>query len=260
MDGKAYCADHVWQAILDESGWNPLHLRDKRYDAVIHMMTAADGAEKFYTGEDNEARYESIDEAKTVDRKLQNAWVGHPDYHIVTNGYDGFDQKINATLQTCLTILGLPSATNFTKKFLLKPTSGRGFQLPAYSQSVKIIMEETFLESNRDECEIKVIKRGQGTACTYQYEKKTFKKKASKKDTSNIEEPQEESKPEDEEGENKDAKEESVESAETDIDAMSAMTTQRQITPRDYVQLVLDRQDKTRQKLNKIRQSFIFSK
>lgn len=255
MDGKAYCSDTVWQAILDESGWSPLHLRDRRYNAVIHMVTAADGAEKFYTGEDNEARYEDVEDARNVDRKLQNAWVGHPDYHIVHNNYDGFDQKINATLQTCLTILGLPSSTIFAKKFLLKPSSKNGFQLPAYSQAVKILIEETFLESDHSKSEIKVIKRGQGAACTYQYEKKSFKLKK----VSSVEKPkdEEESKPE----ETEEKKEEKEEKVKTDpFDSLGVMTTQRQITPRDYVQYVTERKDGGRQKLNKMRQSFIFRK
>lgn len=44
MDGSAYVGPDVWQTVLDEGGWTPTLLRDKRYDAIIHMMTAADGA------------------------------------------------------------------------------------------------------------------------------------------------------------------------------------------------------------------------
>jgi hypothetical protein len=51
----------MWQALLDETGWSTIQLRDRRYEAVIHLVTAADGAEEFYTSENNEARYESID-------------------------------------------------------------------------------------------------------------------------------------------------------------------------------------------------------
>ena len=40
--------EDVWQAILDETGWSTIQLRDKRYEAVVHMMTAAEGAEEFY--------------------------------------------------------------------------------------------------------------------------------------------------------------------------------------------------------------------
>ena len=35
-------------------------LRDKRYDLVIHMSTAADGAEKYYDLSSNKARSENI--------------------------------------------------------------------------------------------------------------------------------------------------------------------------------------------------------
>lgn len=61
MDGSAYTEENVWQALLDETAWNTIQLRDRRYEAVIHMVTAADGAEEFYTGENNEARYETIE-------------------------------------------------------------------------------------------------------------------------------------------------------------------------------------------------------
>jgi AAA domain len=45
MDGAAYTDENVWQAILDEMGWSTIQLRDRRYEAVIHMVTAAQGAE-----------------------------------------------------------------------------------------------------------------------------------------------------------------------------------------------------------------------
>ena len=39
------------------------------------MVTAADGAEKFYSGDNNVARYETVEEA----------WVGHPHFSIIEN-------------------------------------------------------------------------------------------------------------------------------------------------------------------------------
>ena len=56
--GSAYTDENVWQALLDETGWNTIQLRDRRYEAVIHMVTCADGAEQFYTDENNQARYD----------------------------------------------------------------------------------------------------------------------------------------------------------------------------------------------------------
>jgi hypothetical protein len=85
MDGSAYTGENVWQALLDETAWNTIQLRDRRYEAVIHMVTCADGAEEFYTGQNNEARYETVEEAKALDKKLINAWVGHPHFSIIDN-------------------------------------------------------------------------------------------------------------------------------------------------------------------------------
>ena len=51
--------------------WNPINLSHKRYNMVMHLVSAADGARQFYTLENNEARYETADQAVAVDQKLQ---------------------------------------------------------------------------------------------------------------------------------------------------------------------------------------------
>lgn len=48
MNGSAHTSEKVWQAVLDETGWSTIQLRDRRYEAVIHLVTAADGAREFY--------------------------------------------------------------------------------------------------------------------------------------------------------------------------------------------------------------------
>lgn len=63
LDGSAYVSKDNWQALLDDMGVNNVILRDNRYDAILHMVTAADGAEKFYDSETNVARYEGLEEA-----------------------------------------------------------------------------------------------------------------------------------------------------------------------------------------------------
>lgn len=55
MDGKAYCEPNIWRCVLDELGVNEVTLREKRYDAVIHLITAADGATEYYSNENNPA-------------------------------------------------------------------------------------------------------------------------------------------------------------------------------------------------------------
>lgn len=36
---------------MKTNGWNPVELRDTRYNQIIHMVSAAKGAEDFYSTE-----------------------------------------------------------------------------------------------------------------------------------------------------------------------------------------------------------------
>ncbi len=48
MDNKAYCTSEQFQALLARRNLNEVNARDLRYDTVIHLVTAANGAEAFY--------------------------------------------------------------------------------------------------------------------------------------------------------------------------------------------------------------------
>jgi hypothetical protein len=69
MDMKAYLDEKSWYDLLEDTGHSVAYLRDKRYDAVIHLRTAALGAEKFYNTANNCARLETIEEAIEKDRR-----------------------------------------------------------------------------------------------------------------------------------------------------------------------------------------------
>ena len=79
MDYAALLTPDQWQLVMDENGWNPVTLRDKRYDVVIHMVSAADGAEKFFVAESG-VKGMSVEEAIVLDKKIVHAWVGHPHF------------------------------------------------------------------------------------------------------------------------------------------------------------------------------------
>ena len=84
------------------------------------MVTAADGAAKFYTDVNNEARYETVDEAIALDKKLINAWVGHPQFTIIDNlDPRGFSGKIERCVDAVFKTIGLPTPQSHHKKFLL---------------------------------------------------------------------------------------------------------------------------------------------
>ena len=53
--------------IRDRSGWNEIDLRDKRYNQIIHMVSAAHGAEPFYTLQGHQSRHEGLEAARQTD-------------------------------------------------------------------------------------------------------------------------------------------------------------------------------------------------
>lgn len=48
-------------------------LRDGRYDGILHLVTAACGAEEHYSLENNEARSESVEMARDVSNYASGA-------------------------------------------------------------------------------------------------------------------------------------------------------------------------------------------
>ena len=55
--------------MLDHVDSDIVGLRDNRYDQIVHLVTAASGAEKFYQLENNTVRTEGIELARERDAK-----------------------------------------------------------------------------------------------------------------------------------------------------------------------------------------------
>jgi thymidylate kinase len=49
MDGQAYMSEEDFDKILQHNGYTRKQVTDERYNLVIHLTTAAYGAENFYT-------------------------------------------------------------------------------------------------------------------------------------------------------------------------------------------------------------------
>lgn len=120
LDGSAYVSKEIWQVLCDDMGYNQVMLRDNRYDAIMHMATAADGAEKFYDVLTNQARYESVEEAKLKDVALREAYMGHQRWVFIGNDGQGFDKKIKNAKDQIHDIMGHKTGGQFYKKFLIK--------------------------------------------------------------------------------------------------------------------------------------------
>jgi hypothetical protein len=99
MDGSVYMSPESWGSLLDKRDVVCVsELREGRYNAVFHLVTAAEGAEKFYTLENNAVRTETPDEARRVDHMTRNAWLGHPNLVIFDNSTD-FEGKMQRVVE-----------------------------------------------------------------------------------------------------------------------------------------------------------------
>eukprot|EP00756_Hemistasia_phaeocysticola_P031018 Hpha_TRINITY_DN16326_c1_g3::TRINITY_DN16326_c1_g3_i1::g.60210::m.60210 len=117
LDGKAYADPEMWQNLLAECGMSEADLF-RRYDAVVHMVTAADGAEDCYGSENNSARTETAQQARDVDEKLRSCYGGHPAVHLIDNS-TGFQEKVERAVQPIMQLVGKARAVGPRQKYLL---------------------------------------------------------------------------------------------------------------------------------------------
>jgi len=129
MDGSAYLTNDQWKTLVDEWDIDVVRMRDRRYDMVIHLVTAADGAEEFYSSGlkgSNTARAEDMELAKELDRKIQKAWMAHPCFVVINNKKNkGFKSKIERVEIAVMRSLGFPTSVKFNNKILLKNDDGK---------------------------------------------------------------------------------------------------------------------------------------
>lgn len=121
MDGAAYMSSEEWEALIRKRDVDSVsELREGRYNAVYHMVTAAEGAEMFYTLENNAVRTETPELARTLDHQTRKAWVGHPNLKIFDNS-TSFEMKLQRVVEELSRLVGLPhSLEKVSTKFLVR--------------------------------------------------------------------------------------------------------------------------------------------
>ena len=125
MDISAYMAPDEWDEITREAGTGSNELRE-RYDAVLHLVSAADGAEQYYTTATNSTRYEKADEeglriARELDKKVIRAWTGHPHLRVINN-HDDFERKMQRVIREISNVLGLAQPVTEERKYVVEVT------------------------------------------------------------------------------------------------------------------------------------------
>ncbi len=155
LDNKAYMIDKEFKQLLDELNDNEVELRDT-YDAVFHLVSAAKGAQEFYTTANNAARKESVEEAARLDDQLIYAWSGHPHLRIIDNK-GNFEDKMKKLIKEIASFLGEPEPLEIERKFLIEYPDIKWLEANQACEKIEII--QTYLISNENE-ERRVRQRG----------------------------------------------------------------------------------------------------
>ena len=118
MDISAYMNPVLWNQIISDAKMNNEMLRS-RYDAVLHLVSAADGAEQFYTTATNNKRTEGIELARILDKKVIQAWSEHPHLRVINN-HEDFETKLERVLQEFSDVLEIPRQAVEERKYIIR--------------------------------------------------------------------------------------------------------------------------------------------
>lgn len=169
MDNKSYVSNQEFNNLLEEYGLNEIEARE-RYDAIFHLVTAADGAEEFYTLSNNGARTETIEEAKALDKKTLENWTGHPHLRVIDNSTD-FEGKISRLMSEVYSAIGDPKPVEIERKYLIQMPN-----VEEISQSVSITIVDivqTYLVTAEENVEKRIRQRGVDGNYSYYLTEKT---------------------------------------------------------------------------------------
>lgn len=156
LDNRAYMNDEEFRYVLDQLQISEVELRD-HYDAVFHLVTAAKGAEQFYTFANNAARYETPEEAARVDDSLIRSWTGHPHLRIIDNRY-AFEEKMLALITEISSFLGEPRPLETRRKYLISYPDVHELERRPNCQRVEIL--QAYLHSEVPGEIIRIRQRG----------------------------------------------------------------------------------------------------
>ena len=162
LDNKAYMSELDFAKVLAELGADEVQLRDG-YGAVFHLVTAAKGAERFYTTAGHAARRETPAQAAALDDKLIAAWTGHPHLRVIDNSSD-FEDKLKRLIAEIRSFLGEPEPMEIERKFLIGYPDIKWLERLPNCRKVDII--QTYLLT-RDGDELRIRQRGEKGSYIY---------------------------------------------------------------------------------------------
>ncbi|KOB74562.1 Uncharacterized protein OBRU01_08942 [Operophtera brumata] len=157
-----------WEAMLAANNWNGVELRDNRYNHIVHCVSAANGAEDFYSTEDHACRSEGVELARELDYNAAAAWVGHPYFDVIDNSSD-FDKKMNRLIACVCQKIGIDTGDRLNvnskkRKFLIKTPLRPDAEFPPF-QDFDVV--HNYLQSDLRKAQVRLRKRGQKNHWSY---------------------------------------------------------------------------------------------
>jgi predicted ATPase len=165
MDSKAWLpGTTAFDEILVEENLTENQVTNERYDLVCHMVTAAEGAEHNYTTKNNTARKEKPEDARALDKKIQEVWINHHNFRILS-ATPTFDKKLDNIVSVVNNLLNTKASYNLSQKYLL-PMNFSVDTLPRDLPSTSFTEEMTYLIASDCKRETSFLKKrsysGQG--------------------------------------------------------------------------------------------------
>lgn len=179
MDDKAYITDEEFDQVIARFDGRTEASVLANYDAVIHLVTCAKGAEFAYNL-GNAARTESLEFAREMDDRTLRAWSGHPKLRIIDNSVN-FEDKINRALREIYRCLGEPEPMTRKRKFLVDMPDVAA--LAQRYNALALDMMQTYLTMANPSVERRIRQQKNGEDYLYFYTEKHFMPDGTKWDT-----------------------------------------------------------------------------
>jgi len=112
MDASAFIEHEKWLELLEKLNLREELMCEDRYHHVVHMVSAAKGAEDFYSVEEHSARFEGLELARERDNRAMEAWGEHPYVDVVDNRAD-FETKLKHLIDVVVKRIGLECGDRF---------------------------------------------------------------------------------------------------------------------------------------------------
>lgn len=167
MDDKAYITDEQFSETLSHFGKTEQDILAS-YDAVLHLVTCANGAEFAYNY-GNAARYESVEVAREKDEMTLRAWSAHPRLFVVDNS-ENFEEKLNRAIACIYRIIGQEAPEAEKRKYLIE-TPDIGVLTGKYEAQAAEMMQ-TYLVPVSPKAERRVRQQRNGDGYMYFYTEK----------------------------------------------------------------------------------------